>query len=82
MNSIFTEVYPNPFSDQLTVQLNNSNSEYILKLFSDDGKLILEKRVADSTTLLTLDVSIVASGVYFLSVENSESKVVKRVVKN
>ena len=62
--------------------LNNSNSEYILKLFSDDGKLILEKRVADSTTLLTLDVSSVASGVYFLSVENSESKVVKRVVKN
>ncbi|MBK7431444.1 MAG: lamin tail domain-containing protein [Bacteroidetes bacterium] len=82
VNSIFTEVYPNPFSDQLTVQLNNSNSEYILKLFSDDGKLILEKRVADSTTLLTLDVSSVASGVYFLSVENSESKVVKRVVKN
>ncbi|MBP9791152.1 MAG: T9SS type A sorting domain-containing protein [Bacteroidia bacterium] len=43
---------------------------------------MLEKRVADSTTLLTLDVSSVASGVYFLSVENSESKVVKRVVKN
>lgn len=81
VSALVSEVYPNPFNDQLTIQTGNSKSDRILKLFSNDGKLILEKYIPQSDFQLTLNVGDLSAGVYFLSIENTEMKVVKKVVK-
>ncbi len=79
--TIHTDVYPNPFSDQITVSLGNISSDVVAKLFTADGKIVFENIIDKLQKQFTLDATNFASGVYFLSLENKESKIVKRIVK-
>ena len=81
-NSMQLEIYPNPFVDQITIQFDNTNSDKVVKLFAANGKLISEKQQANSEMQMTMNVGELASGVYFLSIENENSRVLKKLIKN
>lgn len=80
-STILTEVYPNPFADQLTVNIGNSTSDFVAKLFTSEGKLVFENVIDKMQTQFSINTFDFARGIYFLSLENSEMKIVKKVVK-
>lgn len=66
------EAYPNPASDQLTIE---SNLAADLNIYSLEGKLIRQEKVTPGT--LSLDISDLTTGVYLLAFVNN-GEVLKR----
>ena len=76
-------VYPVPFSNALTIKLNATQSANI-SMYGMDGKQVLNHSLASGQTEAALDVSELASGIYFVKVtdEANNNTIVKKVVKN
>ena len=67
-------VYPNPVSDQLTVELGSlQGTSVLVKIFDSQGKLVFDQ---NRTGTFIIDVSTYNTGVYSIRVE-SESEVIK-----
>ena len=70
-------IYPNPASDNVTVDLDGFNGvNTTVKLYDSSSKMIFEKQ---SNTTLMIDVSGVAKGMYSLEIASDE-KVLRRQV--
>jgi len=82
--NIFTNAYPNPFSDDLTVVINGkSNADYRIEVYNIYGQLISEKSgtSTESFTKTNFSFSQLAKGTYVVKVlvgnKVSSLKVVK-----
>jgi glycerophosphoryl diester phosphodiesterase len=71
-------VYPNPAEDHVTVSFGNPDGDYTLSLTNAQGRLLY--RAATSAATFRLDLTGYPGGVYFLTIENSKSKTVKKLV--
>lgn len=74
--------YPNPASDQLTLNVENYNMENLsCQLFDINGKLLESEKIIDKETIIS--ISHLSVAVYFLKVTegNKEIKVFK-IIKN
>jgi len=82
-NSLIISLYPNPTKDVLNVQTifsGQKNVDYIV--YNVLGQLIYEAHDEHVYCYTKqLDLSFMASGVYFMLVSNGDQKVVKRIVK-
>ena len=77
------EVYPNPFQDILTVQIS-SVEDSVIEVYSTSGKLVYEKSVAVSglqDTSYNIDLSMLQSGIYMLSLKSKETSKTLKIVK-
>lgn len=72
-------IYPNPFSDQLTIQLGNWVSSTV-QIYDMNGALILDLQVPGSEMTINLDA--ISSGVYVLKVINGSETYQTRIIKN
>jgi len=72
-------VYPNPFKDKLTIEMEELG--YEVQLFSILGELILSKHLEENLTVL--DVSNLPNGIYFMNLvqPEREKKLVKKLIK-
>lgn len=68
------KIYPNPSSDLINIEGININESNKLSLYDIHGKLILEKYITDNTTI---DISSLESGIYFIKLKDTYSKVIK-----
>ncbi len=78
LNGININVYPNPTSDVLNVELSNTNNVKI-ELADITGKNILT--VVPSTNKTSLNLNDFKNGVYFVKIINNNSSKVYRIVK-
>jgi hypothetical protein len=65
-------IYPNPSAD--VISFNESDLIYAFNIFSSKGKLVLS-----GTTLETVDVSMLASGVYHVQILAEKPRFLKFV---
>ena len=71
-------IYPNPASDNVTVDLDGFNGvNTTVKLYDSSSKMIFEKQ---SNTTLMIDVSGVAKGMYSLEIASDEQVLRRQVV--
>jgi len=71
-------IYPNPASDNVTVDLDGFNGlNTTVKLYDSSNKMIFEKQ---SNTTLMIDVSGVAKGMYSLELSTDEQVLRRQVV--
>ncbi|WP_157811798.1 T9SS type A sorting domain-containing protein [Tenacibaculum sp. SZ-18] len=56
-------IYPNPTENQLTIDIDEIQSEFTVSIFDMNGKLILE-----SSNQKILDLNVIETGVYFIHV--------------
>ena len=83
----FTEIlhsnlYPNPASQELTLQLElNQETEIVISIYSVNGKFIQSKNVTLQDTNIEFDVGSLAKGVYIMKVSVQGSNRVMRFVK-
>jgi hypothetical protein len=76
------EIYPNPASEQLTVSVpaTSDAESHVARIYDCTGLLV--KQVVLSNGVQTLDVSALASGVYYMAVSHKDKTIVnKRFIK-
>jgi hypothetical protein len=61
-------VYPNPFNNRLTLQVNENNTNSEFSLYDVLGKTIIQKKITQTST--AIDVNVVP-GIYFYKFTNS-----------
>lgn len=65
-------VSPNPFDNDLTINVLDNNTNLGLSIFDLRGKLLLQRTMSSEITTLELD--FLAKGVYFLKIEDLENR--------
>lgn len=75
-NDIYS-IYPNPTTSMLCIQSNKmiQNKTYIVQSVS--GQTILSGKI-ENTNKLTIDLSTVENGIYFVTIGEITSKVIKQ----
>lgn len=72
-------IYPNPVTDVLNVQWNNTNESATLSIRDLSGRLVLSERAANGNA--ALDLSQLSSGNYILELQMGDRALRKQVVK-
>jgi hypothetical protein len=67
------EVYPNPANNSVTISSNQSSGEWIV-LKNTLGQVVVQK--TQFSSMVTLDVSHLTSGIYFLNIGAASHKLV------
>ena len=74
----FFSFYPNPATDQLTIEINENAKIKLVSIFTIDGKLI--RLIPLSEPIFNIDISGLLSGVYLLEAETEDGyREVKRL---
>ncbi|GEM_PF-2961022 len=74
----FVSIYPNPFTNQLTISLDNNQSSEIT--ISDiTGKVVVNQISSDK--IIQLDMSNLSSGQYIVTVKSETSIITRKIVK-
>jgi len=76
-------IYPNPSSDQLTIQIEGKVSggeQYQISLLTIQGRIIHSLQTKNTSS--QLDVSSLSNGVYMLTVSSSTGKFTGKFIKN
>lgn len=74
-------IYPNPTSDKLTIDLSGlQQEEVMIQLVDNVGNLLISTSNKNMGTVL-LDVSNFASGMYFVHISTSESETIRKINK-
>ena len=77
--SIDFVVYPNPATDLLIVQSTNDQM-YTIQLLDLSGKSVRSSSHQSGSGSIRMDVSDLPRGVYFVSLENTENRLTKKVL--
>jgi len=72
-------VFPNPSTNVLHVQLPSANNNPVVKIFDAMGRQVAEKKVIDMET--NFDMSDLAPGVYVVSIITDKQVITKKVQK-
>ena len=68
------QVFPNPATDELTIQLNANNAHpSTIAIFNVAGRTVLIQEATAGRSDIRLDVSSLQSGMYFLRISSSEN---------
>ncbi len=72
-------VYPIPATDKLTIDLSKSSEVFTAyNLVSINGQVVSSGKI--DATALSVDISTLPSGVYFINIKNEEYSIPKRIV--
>ncbi|MEP7218948.1 MAG: T9SS type A sorting domain-containing protein, partial [Bacteroidota bacterium] len=74
-------IYPNPVSDLINVQIPNLHQSGRVTLVDALGRELISRSITGATSLETIDVSGLASGIYLIKVESGGSSTVGKLVK-
>ncbi|MBU2939101.1 M28 family peptidase [Lacinutrix sp. C3R15] len=72
--------YPNPVQENLVVEMFNQQEDVVLELYDITGKLVLSETSSKNKTILNL--SDLASGVYFLKANTSTRSSLAKILKD
>jgi hypothetical protein len=72
-------VYPNPCSEVLAIELPDELKDAIVKIYSVQGKLVLEREM--ELGFSTINMSELQSGAYFLVIEKQNKKYIQKIIK-
>ncbi|MCL2131917.1 MAG: M6 family metalloprotease domain-containing protein [Lentimicrobiaceae bacterium] len=76
-------IYPNPTDGKLSVvssQLSEMGGE--IEVYNVVGQVVGTYRIRPENTEITIDISHLASGLYFLKIQTNEGIITKKVIKN
>lgn len=74
-------VFPNPSSDNVTIVTGNSSLESIIEITNSIGQVVYSAIIPQGQDAKLVNVSNLSSGVYNVKIQNSESQIVKKLIK-
>ena len=72
-------VYPNPATDHVNIVLSNSAENVSVALYDTMGRIVVDK-VNSEENRIELNISGIASGIYYLKISIAENSVVKKLM--
>ena len=73
-------IYPNPVSRLLKVQFASDEIRALnMMLHDNNGKSLLRRKVSTSNTLQEIDMGALSAGVYYLSFQDEQGKIIRSV---
>ncbi len=77
------QIYPQPASEQVTVQHNKASEKAVFTLYSAEGKIIMQKLAMPNTQQTQINISNLNGGLYMLRYDDGNGKVQsKSLIKN
>ncbi|MES2379884.1 MAG: serine hydrolase [Bacteroidota bacterium] len=70
-------VYPNPFTDEITLDLSATESTEPIQIFNHIGQLVMTRNVIGSDKNITINLADLKTDIYFIKHGNYQTKVVK-----
>ncbi len=67
-------MYPNPTSEVLNIDLGNNESDIVIKVFDMSGKLIHSDKIEAYQTKYVVPMSLVATGNYLVQMQSVDGK--------
>ncbi|MBO5844642.1 MAG: T9SS type A sorting domain-containing protein, partial [Bacteroidales bacterium] len=67
-NQIAVSLYPNPASDNATLEINGLNQEAKIVVSDLQGRILSQDNINAGTTRYTINVSDMTSGVYYIRI--------------
>jgi hypothetical protein len=75
-------IAPNPFADKITIRQSNAMQQTIqIKLTDVTGRIVMEKKVENSSGLSTINLPAAATGIYLLKLTTNEGTQMFKLVK-
>ncbi len=74
------EIYPNPTSGKVWIQINKPVDKLHMQVYSLDGKLISSSEKRNTTTVVDEDFSSYIEGLYFIRLADNKNVIVKRLI--
>jgi len=82
-SQLLMEVTPNPVKDVLHINYNTNNAQNVLiAVYNNNGKLINQQTLSQSSGTYTLNIAAQSSGIYYAVLKSGNSTVTKKFVKN
>jgi hypothetical protein len=83
INPIEVIAYPNPFQNQISVNVVHASSKIEFTIYNDLGQLIHSQlqNVTSNEELYIFNTENLSNGIYFLSVKSNHQEVVKKILK-
>jgi hypothetical protein len=77
-------VYPNPASEEVTIELSSSKENITLEIMNTIGQVVYQEVIISSSakTLKTINTSGLTKGVYMITISTENNKVFKKLVIN
>lgn len=78
-------IYPNPATTSLNFKWNASGTNFLnVHLYNSTGAEVLQKEniKVNSVTENQIDISNLSAGIYLISIDNGENRIVKKIVVN
>ena len=76
-------LFPNPVSDQITIQLNEKNHDIIkIEIFSSVGKRLLETSIAGGNDSFSLNLSSLDNGLHYIYISNKNKAQIEKIIVN
>ncbi len=75
------KLYPNPTSGILNIQSDQLTETVALKLYNLQGQVLLDVNNTTINGTISLDLSSMNTGVYFIKISSEENTIVKKIVK-
>lgn len=76
-----TTIFPNPFSNTITIKSELDLKNAVVNLTDITGKTIFTEKIMNTTNQHIMNTNTLASGVYMLIINNGTYKTIKKVVK-
>lgn len=77
--SLDLKIYPNPFKNEITVDINQSFDKVEFEIISLEGKLVLNGKVSPAQN--TIDTSELQAGSYVLKISGNDKTFIKGLMK-
>lgn len=74
-------IFPNPVNDNLNINLSQIEGSVRLDIFDQNGKLVYEGSTLNGMNH-RVDVSFLTEGIYFIRVQDEQSVLTKKFIKN
>jgi hypothetical protein len=74
-------IYPNPFVSSVTVYFNTNVEKVRVRIFTTEGRLVLNEAFEVYGMKLPLDLSILSSGLYIVKFESEQLKGTTKIIK-
>jgi hypothetical protein len=82
LNTSF-KIYPNPNNGLLKIESTHYlEKEVLIKITTLEGKIILSNKIEQNSTLLSLDLSHLKKGLYFIHLNYANQNIVKKIIRN
>ncbi len=73
-------IFPNPINNSLTIVLSEDFINGSISIFNINGQLIISTKITNQSS--TLNTSKFKSGIYLIKVENNETSIYRKIIKN